>query len=33
MKTENPEQRKVFFAGSIRGGDKYASNYKKSSIT
>jgi nucleoside 2-deoxyribosyltransferase len=29
MMAENPKQSKIFFAGSIRGGDKYASNYKK----
>jgi nucleoside 2-deoxyribosyltransferase len=26
---ENSKLKKIFFAGSIRGGDKYASNYKK----
>ncbi len=29
MKVENPKQSKFFFAGSIRGGDKYAANYQK----
>lgn len=29
MASKNPKQSKIFFAGSIRGGDKYASNYKK----
>jgi hypothetical protein len=29
MTVENLKQRKFFFAGSIRGGDKYAANYKE----